>query len=152
MEKLLDFIFTSIPKDANPITIFLFVLFALSIYFLFRANIIYDLFVEKFSKRELSTLRDLLADNNISENAKKKLREKIDLIAYKRVTGIKKNKSWQKKIINCYELAEGKLEYSDFKRAFNFLKIDKNGNLEIRKPNRVEWILIIGATVVAILV
>jgi membrane protein implicated in regulation of membrane protease activity len=154
MDKILDFIFTSIPKDANPITIFLFVLFALSICFLFRANMIYDLFVEKFSKRELSTLRDLLADENISEKAKRLLRYKIDLIAYKRVTKIKKNKYWQKKIINCYELAEGRLRYSDFKRAFklNFLNIDKNSNLEIRKPNIVEWILIICATVAAILV
>ncbi|VEP14680.1 membrane hypothetical protein [Hyella patelloides LEGE 07179] len=146
MEKLLDLVVNSIPENATPETIFLFLLSALSIYALFRANVIYD-FVERFNKRELSRLRELLADENISEKAKITLRDKIDLIAYKKVTGIEANIYWQKKIIHYYNLAEGRLRYSDFKRAFTFLKININGELEIRKPNKTEiflqliWIL-----------
>ena len=134
MEKLLNVIFNSIPKDANPIIIVLFVFLASLIYILFRANAIYD-FIEKFNNRELSALQNLLANENISEKAKITLRNKIESIAYKKVTGITSDINLQKKIINYYNLADGRLKYSDFKRAFIFLKIDRNGILTIRKPN-----------------
>lgn len=139
MPKLLDFIFNNVPEDANPKTIFLFFIFASFIYCLFQANAIYD-FVEKFNKREFSALKDLLADENISEKAKKTLKSKIDSIVYKNVTGITTDVHLQEKIINYYELADGRLRYSDFKKALTFLKIDRNGILTIRKPNIFEFI------------
>lgn len=137
MEKLLNLVVDTIPEDATIKTIFLFFLFAFFIYSLSQANTIYD-FVERFNKRELSALRDLLADKNISEKAKIVLRDKIDFIAYKKVTKITANTYWQKIIINYYELAEGRLNYSDFRRAFTFLKIDKGGLLKVEKPKKID--------------
>lgn len=137
MEKLLNLVIDSVPEDATIKTIFLFFLFAFFIYSISQANAIYD-FVDKLNKRELSVLRDLLADKNISEKAKIVLRDKIDSIAYKKVTKVTANTYWQKRIINHYELAEGRLNYSDFRRAFTFLKIDKNGLLKVEKPNKVD--------------
>lgn len=149
MQKFLDFILNSIPKDANPKTIFFFFIFASFIYCLHQANVIYD-FVEKFNKQELSVLKDLLADQNISKKAKKTLQSKVDSIVYKNITGITANKYLQEQIINYYELAEGRLKYSDFKKCQSFFKIKDNGILTIRKPNILEiffygyWILMSG--------
>lgn len=149
MQQLLDFIFKRVPEDANITTIVLFVIFASFIYCLFQANVIYD-FVEKFNKRELLKCQELLADQHISEKAKKILQGKVDSIVYKNVTGITVNKYLQEQIINYYELAEGRLKYSDFKKALAFFKIKNNGILTIRKPNILEifcygyWILMSG--------
>lgn len=142
-------ILESIPQDADPTTIVLFLLFVSFIYCLHKANFIYD-FVEKFNKREFSMLKDLLADENISKKARKTLQSKIDSIVYKKITGITTDKYLQEKIINYYELADGRIRYSDFKKALAFLKIDRNGILTIRKPNiferifQVYWILMSG--------
>ena len=149
MQKLLDFIIEQVPEDANTTTIVLFFIFASFIYCLSQANVIYD-FIEKFNKRELLKYQELLADKHISAKAKKILQDKVESIVYKKVTGITTNKYLQEKIINYYELADGKLRYSDFKKAFTFLEIDQQGILRIRGPNTCErisqiyWILMSG--------
>ena len=139
-KQLLELVSKLIPEDAGPLAIVLFILCLLSICALFRANTIYK-FVEKFDNRELLVLKNLLSDEYISEKAKKTLQNKIDSIAYKKVTGIKTDINMQEKIVSHYKLAEGRLKYLDFKRAFAFLVIDKNGDLKIRKPNIIERIL-----------
>lgn len=137
-EKFFNFIFDSIPKDAAPEIICLGFFIALSFYALSRANIIYD-FVNKFSKRELLTLQKLHADKNISEKAKITLRDKIDLIAYRKATGINTNKiRLYEEIIRYCKLSEGRLKYSDFKSSLSLHQINNNGVLTTREPNIFE--------------
>lgn len=136
--ELINTVAKYVPEDAAPELIFLFVLFALFIYPLFRANAIYD-FIDRFNSRESTKLKELINDNNISGEAKESLRLKLDLLAYQRVTGIKtKNIYLQKRIIKYCKLAEGRLRYSDFNRAFLFLQIDEHGSLFVRQPNNLE--------------
>ena len=83
----------------------------------------------------MSRLKELLADENISETAKITLRNKINLIVYQKTTGIKINDIYlQEQVILYYQLAKGRLRYSDFNRAASFLRIDSNDILEIRQP------------------
>ena len=127
-------------EDASPQIILGALFIYYSFYILKKANVIYD-FLDKFNKRELFRLKELLADENISQSAKNKLRDKIDLIAYKKITGLSANIYLQKKIIKHYELSEGRLKYSDFKITFSFLKIDSDGHLYIRKTKWHDWLL-----------
>lgn len=140
MQTLLNSILDSIPEDANFLTFFLFFSFASFVYCLSQANVIYDFF-EKVNKREILKLKDLLADENISKQAKRTIRNEIDSIIYKKITGISSEKDLQEKIINYHELSEGKLRYSDFQKAKSFLKIERDGRLNIRTPNIFERIL-----------
>ncbi len=134
MDELLRYFFDLLPEDATPKVIILFIFFASFLYALSKANIIYD-FIDKFNNRELSRLKELLADENISEKAKITLKDKIDLIAYQEITGIKINNiDLQNQIIQHFKLAKGRLKYSDFKRAALFLQIKKNDIFEVRKP------------------
>lgn len=129
-----------IPEDATPGIIVLFLFIAYSIYALSKANIIYD-FVNRFSTRELTNLKNIIADENISKTEKTLLREKIKLINYQKRTGIKTNNIYiHEQIIEYYRLARGRLRYSDFKKAFALLKIDENDVLIIRDPNIAEKI------------
>ena len=140
METFLSSVIDLIPEDAPLEIVFLFLLIASLIYALSQANIIYD-FINRFSKKELTNLKELLADENISEEAKIALKEKINLIAYQRRTGIKINNIYmQKQIVDYYRLTRGRLRYSDFKRVFALLKIDDNDILIIRNPNIYEKI------------
>ncbi len=134
MELLLKSVVDLILEGTTPTIIILFLLFASFLYALSQASVIYD-FVDKFNKRELTRLKELLADDNISENAKITLRNKLDLMAYQKTTGIKINNIYlQEQVIHYYKLAKGRLRYSDFKRAALFLSIDSNDILEIRQP------------------
>lgn len=141
-------------SNLNKIEITLFSISVIFTLFLFRVKIIYD-FIDEFNNRKLYSLRELLADDNISRKAKIILQDKIDLIAYKKVTGITADKYMQKKIIDCYENAEGRLKYSDFRRAFIFLEINDNGKLEIRKPNFIErifqWLSVLASLIIFLL-
>ena len=58
MGKLIDIIANSIPDNAAPEIILLFLLFAFFLYALSRTNAIYD-FIDRFSKRELIRLKEL---------------------------------------------------------------------------------------------
>ena len=133
MDKLLEIVDNLIPEDATPQVIILFIFVTLSICALFQANVIYD-FIDKFNKRDIVRLRDLLADEKISKEAKKTLQRKLDSIAYQNATGITTDIYKQKEIIRYYELTEGKLTYSDFKKIKSFLEL-KYGILEIKNPN-----------------
>lgn len=138
MDKLLSFVIDSIPENATPKIIILFLFFASFLYALSQANVIYD-FVKKINNRKLTKLKELVADENISETAKKTLQDKINLAVYQKITGLKINNIYlQEQIIQCYELAKGRLKYSDFQRAFTLLQIDSNDILTIRKPNIYE--------------
>ena len=132
--EFLKLIINKIPENATPAVTILFILIASFLYALSKASVIYD-FVDRFDKRELIKLKELLADVNISKNAKITLRKKLDLVAYQKTTGIKINNIYLKKqVIRYYELAKGRLKYSDFKRATSFLEIDSNDILIIRPP------------------
>ena len=134
MELFLKPIIDSIPENATPAATILFILIASFLYALSKANVIYN-FIDKFDERELNKLKELLADENISENAKITLRNKLELIVYQKTTGIKINNIYlQEQVIHYYKLAKGRLRYSDFKRATSFLRIDSNDILEIRQP------------------
>lgn len=140
MEKFIPpIIIEKILENANSTIAFLLLIFFCLVYVLSRANAIYE-FLDKFNNRELSKLKELLADENISESAKDKLKDKIDLIAYQKITGLPADIHLQKKIIKHYELAEGRLKYSDFKRCFAFLKINKKGYLYLRNINIFDWL------------
>lgn len=140
MTELISTVINKIPKDATPVVTVLFILIASFLYALSKANVIYD-FLDKFNKRKFTRLRDLLDDENISENVKRSLQDKINLIAYQKITGIKTNNIYlQEQIIQYYKLSKGRLKYSDFKRAFTLLKIDSNDILTIRIPNIYERI------------
>ena len=140
MKEIIVTFIDLIPENATSEIIILFLIIASFLYALSQAHIIYD-FVNRFSKRELTNLKELLADENISEKAKIALREKINLIAYQKTTGIKTNDIYlQEQIIDYYRLSKGRLRYSDFRRAFALLKIDDNDILIIRNPNIFERI------------
>lgn len=136
--ELINIIDNYISKDIAPELIILFILFASVVYALSQLNAIYD-FIDKFNSRESTKLRELLTNDNISSEAKEILRDKLDLLAYQKATGIKsKDIHLQKRIIEYYKLAEGRLKYSDFNRAFLFLEVDRDGNLYIRKHSKIE--------------
>ena len=121
-------------ENATPTTIILLLLFTSFLFTLSKTSIIYD-FINKFNQRELLRLKELLADENISEIAKISLRNKIELIVYQEITGIKINNIYlQEQILRYHRLAKGRLKYSDFKRAASFLRIDSNDILGIRQP------------------
>ena len=139
-------------ENATPTTIVFVLIFASFIYALSQANIIYD-FIDKLSQREFSRLKELLVDENISKTAKISLRNKIELIAYQRITGIKINNIYlQEQVIHYYQLAKGRLKYSDFKRAASFLRIDENDILIIRPPYWYEKIAHVYWTVSSIFI
>lgn len=147
-KEALNFVKDLIQEDANPNTIILFLVFTLFIWALSRASIIYD-FVDKFNKRESSKLKELLTDENVSEKAKITLRDKLDLIAYQKITKIEINDVFLQEQIICYcKLAKGKLKYSDFKKAVSLFKINDDYILTIRKPDwyerlfHVVWVIL----------
>lgn len=100
--EFLKLIINKIPENATPAVTILFILIASFLYALSKASVIYD-FVDRFDKRELIKLKELLADVNISKNAKITLRKKLDLVAYQKTTGIKINNIYlQKQVIRYY--------------------------------------------------
>ena len=134
MDIISKYFLEKIPENASPGTIILFILFASFLYALSKTSAIYE-FIDKFNRREFLKLKKLLADEHISEKAKITLRNKLELIAYQKTTGIKINNFYlQEQIIRYHQLAKGRLKYSDFKRASSFLRINSNDILEIRKP------------------
>ena len=121
-------------ENATPTTIILLLIFASFLYALSKTSTIYD-FINKFNRRELLRLKELLADENISETAKISLRNRIELIVSQETTKIKINNIYlQEQILRYHRLAKGRLKYSDFKRAASFLRIDSNDILGIRQP------------------
>ncbi|WP_319419924.1 hypothetical protein [Pleurocapsa sp. FMAR1] len=83
MQEIISHISNLIQENLDPKTIILFSFFPFCIWTLSRANIIYD-FTDEFNKRDFLRLKELLADENISENAKIILRNKLNLIAYQK--------------------------------------------------------------------
>ncbi|MEA5512098.1 hypothetical protein VB715_20190 [Crocosphaera sp. UHCC 0190] len=100
--------------------------------FIFNLNNVYDFF-DKFSKRELTFLKNLINEDIVTDQTKNIVEESINSRIFKYVTKINAEKYLREKIIELHELANGRLTYTNFRNARLFLIIDDNGNLEIRK-------------------
>lgn len=107
-----------------------------------------------FERNEKKELLIMLADKSISPKIEKLVRDRLDSIALKQVTGIVAEKTFQEKIIDCYDSAQGRLNYNDFKKALTFLEIDKLGKLKIREISWLDrawqfyWFVLTGATLI----
>lgn len=91
-------------------------------------------------KKEIKKLEEILSDEVISPRQKRLTRDKLNSIAYRYATGIKAETVVQEKIVEYHELAQGRLEFDDFKKALSFLNIDRNGILIVREIKLFDYI------------
>lgn len=98
----------------------------------FNLRAIYE-FLDVFSKRKLTTLRDFSGEKGATGRTKEILQEELNSLLFRYATGINTEKPLRDRIINLHDIADGKLTYLDFKRAFHFLIIKQDGTLGVRK-------------------
>lgn len=98
--------------------------------FLFNVNNIYD-FLDRISKRRLLLIKEFLGDKGVNGTTKDAVQEELNSQAFQYATGIRTNRDVREKIINIYKITNGRISYSDFRRAYRFL-VNQNGKLSIR--------------------
>ena len=107
-----------------------------------------------FERDERENLSIVLAEELVSPEIKRLAQDRLDSIAYRYATGIAAEKIIQEKIIDSYHSAQGRLDYSDFKKALAFLQVDLEGKLKVKKISWLDsiaqfyWFVLIGATLV----
>ena len=107
-----------------------------------------------FERDERENLSIVLAEELVSPEIKRLAQDRLDSIAYRYATGIAAEKIIQEKIIDCYHSAQGRLDYSNFKKALAFLQVDLEGKLKVKKISWLDsiaqfyWFVLIGATLV----
>lgn len=95
---------------------------------------------ERRSQKEESKIKqrkERLKDRNISDIEKRNIENEIKIsrhiIRDKNVIKITNKSHLQAKILDLYEFAQGRLNYSELRIALPFFKIDSNDKLSIRK-------------------
>ncbi len=113
------------------------ILFSLAV--LFRLGTIYR-FWEVYSERDLRKWQKALERGYLDKQMQGAVEEKINALHFYLLYKIKTDKFLRKEIIDLCEWSSGRLNYLDFRRAQDFLRISKKG-LEIRETNLSDRLL-----------
>lgn len=117
-----------IQEGKNPLVIAVSIIFAL----IFNIKNSYD-FLDSFSKRKLTVLKDFVGEKGVTGSTKEVVQEELNSILFQYATGMKVDKRLRERIIDLHESTSGRLTYVDFQRARSFLEVRQDGTLGVRK-------------------
>lgn len=104
---------------------------------IFNIKTFYD-FLDSFSKRKLTILKDFVGEKGVTGSTKEVVQEELNSILFQYATGMKVDKRLREVIIDLHKSTNGKLTYVDFQRAHSFLRVRQDGTLGVREATLLD--------------